>query len=170
MATAQMPKVLKNFTAYVDGVGYAGRVTELEPPKIKLKTEEHRAGGMDTPVEIDLGTEKLEATATFAEYNEEMFALLGLVAGSEVGVTFRGAKGDGDSARAIIMEMRGRIAEADPGTWKPADKATHKLRFPLVYYKLTIDGKECLEIDILNMVRKVGGKDQLAAMRTALGV
>ena len=46
----ETPRVLKNMNLFVDGRGYAGRVDEIELPKLTLKTEEHRAGGMDVPV------------------------------------------------------------------------------------------------------------------------
>ncbi len=45
-----LPKILKNFNAFVDGRGYAGRIDEISLPKLSIKTEEHRAGGMDIPV------------------------------------------------------------------------------------------------------------------------
>jgi len=38
------------------------------------------------------------------------------------------------------------------------------------YYKLTIDGKELIEIDAENMIRKIDGVDQMTSMRTALGI
>ena len=49
-----MTKILKNFNLFVDGRGYAGRTEEVTPPKLTIKTEELRAGGMDAPISIDL--------------------------------------------------------------------------------------------------------------------
>ena len=60
--------VLKNMNLFVDGRGYAGVVDELTPPKLTMKTEEHRAGGMDAPVELDMGMEKLEASFSLKKY------------------------------------------------------------------------------------------------------
>jgi len=48
-----LPKILKNFNVFVDGRGYAGKIDEITLPKLTIKTEEYRAGGM--------GMEKLEA-------------------------------------------------------------------------------------------------------------
>ena len=39
-----------------------------------------------------------------------------------------------------------------------------------ILYKLTIDGQELVEIDAVNLVRKVGGTDQMDAIRAAIGV
>lgn len=46
-------KVLKNFSLFVDGRGYAGKAEEVTPPKLTIKTEEFRGGGMDAPIDID---------------------------------------------------------------------------------------------------------------------
>ena len=62
-----LPRTLKNFQLSVDGVGYAGRVTELTPPTLSTKSEEYRAGGMDAPYYIDMGSEAMEAEFTVSE-------------------------------------------------------------------------------------------------------
>lgn len=84
-----LPKILKNFTAFVDGRGYAGRIDEISLPKLAIKTEEYRGGGMDIPVSIDIGMEKLEAELTFAEYDSELFRLFGLINNNAVSLTLR---------------------------------------------------------------------------------
>ncbi|MGE4296928.1 MAG: phage major tail tube protein [Desulfovibrionaceae bacterium] len=165
-----LPKILKNFAVFVDGKGYAGRVDEVALPKLTIKGEDYRGGGMDGPVEIDMGMEKLEATVTSAEYDAELFALFGLVDGAAVGVTFRGAlQGDGDAV-PCICELRGGFHEMDPGDWKPGEKASLKATLKARYYKLTIDARPVVEIDLVNMTRIINGVDQLASQRQALGL
>ncbi|WP_319778453.1 phage major tail tube protein [Maridesulfovibrio sp.] len=170
MATTILPKKLKKFTAWVSGESYLGKVPELEPPKLSLKTEEYRSGGMDVPVEIDMGMEKLEATATFAEYSPELFEKFGIVEGEDVSITFRGAIRANAEADAVILEMRGRLRELDPGTWKAGDDSTLKVAIAIRYYKVTIAGSEVVEIDPVNIIRKIGGVDQLETERSALGI
>lgn len=163
------PKKLKNFTAFVDGHGYAGKVTELTLPKLTLKTEEYRAGGMDLPVEIEMGMEKLEAELTFAEYDPNLFKLFGLVDGGAVRLTLRGAaRADDVEAQSIVVNLEGLFREMDSGSWKAGDEATLKVAVAARFYKLTIDGVEMIEIDAENMVRKIEGVDQLAGIRSAL--
>ena len=103
----KMPKVLKNMNLFIDGRGYAGRVDEIELPKLALKTEEHRAGGMDVPLEIDLGMEKLEATLTLSDYDPELFKLYGMVANDSVAITIRGAiqaQGETKTASRLVPQ------------------------------------------------------------------
>lgn len=170
MAATTLPRKLKKFTAWVDTIGYLGKVQELEPPKLSLKTEEYRSGGMDAPVEIDMGMEKLEATATFAEYSPELFEKFGVIDGKDVPFTFRGSIRADAESDAVIIEMQGRIKELDSGSWKAGDDSTLKISIALRYYKMTIAGKEVVEVDSVNMIRKIGGVDQLSSEREALGL
>jgi hypothetical protein len=156
---------------FVDGRGYAGRVDEVQLPKLSLKTEEHRAGGMDLPVEIDLGMEKLESTLTLSDYDPELFKLYGLVDNDSIAITIRGAiQAQGEDAKPVVVNMRGGWKELDSGTWKPGDKSTLSISVIANYYKLSIDGDELIEVDAVNLVRKVGGKDQMASIRSAIGI
>jgi P2 family phage contractile tail tube protein len=165
-----LPKILKNFSAFVDGRGYAGRVDEITLPKLTIKMEEYRAGGMDVPIDIDLGMEKLEAEITFSEYDPELFRLFGIMDNSTVNFTLRGGlQGTGD-AQPVVVNLRGKIKELDSGSWKAGDKATLKCMISIFYYKLTIDRRELIEIDAENMIRKINGVDQLSSMRQSLGV
>ena len=166
-----IPRKLRNFTCFVDGFGYVGRVSEVEPPKLAIKTEEHRAGGMDAPAMIDMGMEALEATLTFSEYSPELFKQFGLVDGEGVAMTLRGAmQGDGSDADSIIINLRGMFKELDSGSWKAGEDTTLKATIAARYYKYTSAGSELVEVDTVNMVRKIDGRDQLAAQRQALGL
>lgn len=57
-----LPKILKNFNVFVDGRGHAGKIDEIMLPKLTIKTEEYRAGGMDIPINIDMGWRNLKQT------------------------------------------------------------------------------------------------------------
>jgi phage tail tube protein FII len=190
-----LPKTLKNFTAFVDGRGYAGRIDEVTLPKLTIKTEDFRAGGMDMPVAVDMGMEKLECDLTFAEYDPELFALYGLVNTStnttasalqgfglgdaasmlktnNVSLTLRGALQEPGKVEAIplVINLRGFMREIDFGAWRAGDKATLKVTMDLMYYKLMYNRQDLIEIDPENMIRKINGVDQLASQKEALGV
>ncbi len=165
-----LPKILKNFNVFVDGRGYAGKIDEITLPKLTIKTEEYRAGGMDIPINIDMGMEKLEAELTFAEYDSELFRLFGLINNNAVSLTLRGGLQGSSDTESVVINLRGLFKELDFGSWKPAEKAMLKCTVAANYYKLTIDGKELIEIDAENTIRKIDGVDQMTSMRTALGI
>jgi P2 family phage contractile tail tube protein len=165
------PQRLTNFVAFADGKGYVGLVPELNLPKLTLKTEEYRGGGMDTPVAVVTGTEKLEASFTLAEYNAAVLSLWGIAPGADKQFVFRGAmQRQGEDAQAIVATIGGRIKELDPGTWKAGDQASLKVSIAVTYYRLTINGADVIEIDVVNMKRIINGVDQLASQRAALGI
>ncbi len=163
--------VLKNMNLFVDGRGFVGKVDELTPPKLTVKTEEHRAGGMDAPVELDMGTEKLECDFSSSAIDAETLKLWGVAPGSLVPLTFRGAlQSEDGSVKPLAMQCRGHVREIDFGSWKAGDKAVMKVAVALRYYKLEIDGETLHEVDVENMVRIVNGTDQVQAQREALGI
>lgn len=165
-----MPKILKNFNLFVDGRGYAGRAEEVSPPKLTLKTEEFRGGGMDAPAVIDLGMEKLEASFSLVEYDPEILKQFGLVSGNSVQITLRGALVDDNTTTPMVIGLRGMFTELDMGKFKAGDKATLQCSVACRYYSLEIDGQSIAEIDVDNMVRKIDGQDVLADIRSALGM
>lgn len=163
--------VLKNFNLFVDGKGMAGQVDEYNAPKLTLKTEEYRGGGMDAPLELTMGMEKLECDASIIAYDSDVLALFGVVEGAQFSFTVRGHLESFDGTKsAVVHNMRGKIKELDSGSWKPGEKPSLKISMALSYYKLTIDGRIIHEIDIENMVHIQNGVDVLAAARANLGI
>ena len=163
--------VLKNMALFIDGRGYAGNVEELTLPKLSLKTEEFRNGGMDAPVDVALGMEKLECDFTLTRFDKHALTVFGVVDGSVIPMTIRGAvMSDDGSLKAVMLNLQGFIRELDFGSWKAGDKATLKCSVSLRYYKLTFNNEVLHEIDIANMTRVIDGVDQLAKQRAALGI
>jgi len=164
-----IPKVLRNYVAYLDGTSYAGKVPEAKLPTLAIKTEDYDAGGLAAPVALDTGTmEKMDAEVTFAEYNS---VVLGLFGNPDASLTLRGAQEDApNSADAIIVSMRGLFQKIDAGSWKKGSQTVAKCTVPLKYLKITIGSVVVVEIDSVNMKRIINGVDQLASIRTALGM
>lgn len=164
--------ILRDVNLAVDGRGYAGQIEALELPKLKLKTEDVRAGGMDAPVAVQMGMEPLEWSFSLITLDPNVLRLWGLGPGQYANFTARGALQDEvtGATRAAVGTFQGQIVEFDPGSWKPGDKATSKFTVKLVYYRLQVGGDTVHEIDVLNYKRVVGGVDQLQELRAALGL
>lgn len=163
--------VRKNLNLFVDGRGYAGQIDEFNAPKLALVTEEYRGGGMDAPIELTMGMEKLEADFSLISYDLDVLSLFGVAEGSFVPFVAREALESFDgTVTPVVHTMRGKIRELDPGTSKAGEKPTIKIAMALTYYKLQHGGNTVIEIDVENMVRIVNGVDALAAQRAALGI
>lgn len=164
-----LPRILKNFNLFIDGRGYAGKVDEVVLPKLTHKTEEHMAGGMDTPIEIELGTEKLTMEYTMSEFNPDLLTDWGLVQGGNRRIMLRGSLENELSIERLTIRGYGRVKEIDGGSLKAQEKSTCKFVMGLLYYKLSIGSKDLIEIDVINMRRVINGIDQLALRRINLG-
>jgi P2 family phage contractile tail tube protein len=163
--------VLKNVNLFVDGKGQAGQLQEFNPPKLTLKMDEARLGGMDGSIELEMGMEKLESAFTLIGYDADVLALMGVRPGASIPLVARGVLESFDgSTTAVAHTMRGKLKEVDPGTWKPGEAAPLKGMVALTYYKLQHGDRIVHEIDVENMVRVVDGVDVLAAQRSALGI
>ncbi|SMH35808.1 phage major tail tube protein [Maritimibacter sp. HL-12] len=163
------PRKIRNFNAFVDGVSYFGRLTEGTLPQVKIQTEAHRGAGQDGPVGIDMGTEGMTADLTFAEWPVDVMKMLGTVQRFVFRPAAASAEGGGD-ADTIIATVSGLITAPEVGTLKPGEGSNLKLAMDVRYYRLEINGDEIWEIDLAAGIRKVGGVDQLAEIRRAMGI
>lgn len=163
---------LKNMNLFVNGKGYAGVIDEITLPKLTLKTEEYRAGGMDIPIEVDIGMEKLECNFSLSTFDREILSLFGLKPNAITQLTVRGSvlsEGDG-LEKSIVISLRGLMKEMDFGNWKMGEKTPIKCTMALRYYRFATDGENIHEIDSDNLVRIVNGVDQLSQTRKHIGL
>lgn len=166
-----IPQVLFNTNMFVDGVNFSGDVPELSLPKVTVKTEAYRAGGMDAEIDMDMGLEKLECSFSTNGVRKEAMKFFGLADGTAFNASFRGSfRGQKGSFVGVTATIRGMLKELDPGSWKPGDKAEFKYAVSVSYYKLEIDGSVIYELDPVNSVRAINGVDQLMQMRQQLGL
>lgn len=167
-----MPRTLKNCNVFNEGQSYMGEIAEIALPKLARKMEKYRGGGMDGEVDIDLGQQALELELSCAGIMEQVFDQYGITKAAGVMLRFAGAyqRDDTGDVDAVEVVVRGRHAEIDMGKAKPGDKTDFKVKSSLTYYKLSMNGKEKIEIDLLNMIFKVNGVDRLAEQRKAIGL
>ncbi|STQ89285.1 phage major tail tube protein [Iodobacter fluviatilis] len=167
-----LPGKLKALNLFMDGINFAGQVTEVTLPKLSRKMEEYRGGGMSGTVDIDLGLEKLEMSATYGGFMREILASFGAATHDAVLLRFAGGyqREDSEEVDAVEVIVRGRHKEIDMGSAKPSDDTEFKVASSLSYYKLTLNGKTLVEIDTVNMIEIIDGTDRLAKMRSAIGL
>lgn len=167
-----LPRKIKNFNLFNDGQNYVGQVAEIVLPKLTTKMEEYRGGGMDGPIDVDLGMEKMTMEWTAGGIIKQVLTQYGTLTHNGVLLRFAGALQSDDTAdvKALEIVVRGRHSEIDMGTVKPGDDTAVKITSSLSYYKVTLDGDEVIEIDLINMVKRIGGADLMDPFRLALGL
>ena len=159
---------------FFDGDNWQGLAEEITLPKITRKMEAWRGGGMNGAAHIDLGLEDdaLGMEVTLGGTEARLYKKWGIAGIDGVQLRFAGAYQRDDTAEVTACEVvvRGRISEIDPGSAKPGDNTQVKFSFKPAYYKLVWDGVDLIEIDVINMIEKVGGIDRLAEQRAAIGL
>lgn len=167
-----LPRVLKNFNLFNDGNSYMGVAEDVKLPKLSRKMADFRGGGMNGPVDIDLGQDKLELDFTCAGLVAGVYEQYAKTKVDGVMIRFAGAYQEDvtGAVQAVEIVVRGRHKEIETGDAKAGDKGKTTVKMTLSYYKLSVDGKEMVEIDLLNMIEKVAGQDVLADQRKAIGL
>ena len=167
-----LPRKIKNFATFVDGVSYLGEMPEVSLPKLARKMDDYRSGGMNAPVKADFGMEGMEAEFTAAGYMSDLFKTWGELRhdGGLLRCTGTLQSDDSEGRDGLESVMRSRFSEIDPGSAKAGEGTELKYKAALSYYKLTINGETLIEIDAVNMIEMVNGTDRLAEVRAALGV
>ena len=167
-----LPRKLKNMNLFHSGNNFIGLVPEVTLPKLARKMEEYRAGGMDGPVDADVGGEKLTLDWTGGGVIVEALRSFGATSATAVPLRFAGAYQRDDTGEVDAVEViaRGRYSEIDMGSAKPGETTAHKYTMSCAYYRLDINGRTEIEIDQLNMIYMVNGVDILADQRRAIGI
>lgn len=163
-----LPQVIKGFNIYIEGENFICRGEEAKLPNIKVNGVDFRGAGMDAPIELDMGMEKLDVEMTLAEWTPSVIAKFGLMsAGSQL--VIRGAmQQQGAQPVPFVIRMQGGINGIDRDALKSGERGSMKITANCNYYREEQAGAELIEIDIVNGVRRFGGVDQLAAIRAML--
>lgn len=166
-----LPKTLKNFNLFNDGVSYIGQVSEVKLPVLTRKLEEYRGGGMNGPVSIDLGQEGIEMEWKCGGLMRDALNQYGVTTHNGVQLRWAGAyqRDDTGLTDAVEIVVKGRHREIDLGNAKAGDLTEFAVKTVASYYKLTINGSTVIEIDLANMIEMVNGVDRIAEQRTAIG-
>ncbi|MFD3249931.1 phage major tail tube protein [Rahnella aquatilis] len=167
-----LPKKLKYLNLFNDGNSYLGLVSSLTLPKLTRKLQNYRGGGMSGSVAVDFGLDDDALTLEWSIGGLDELVLQQWGSASDIPLRFAGSlqRDDTGDVSAVEVMMRGRHKEFDFGEYKQGEDTETKVTTQCTYFKLTIDGKELIEIDTVNMVEIVNGVDRLAEHRTALGL
>lgn len=168
-----LPSVLKAMNLSVDGVSHLAIVDEFTPAKLARKLESYRSGGMQGGVSIDLGFDDgaLDVEFTLGGYEASLVKKLSTGKIDGVQLRFAGAFQDDSTTKYTGVEVvvRGRLADRDLGTLKVGEKGQQKHKFLTTYYREDINGQTAIEVDLINNIYTVDGKDLMAEIRQILG-
>jgi len=169
-----MPRKLKNMNLFNDGNSYLGVAKSVTLPTLGRKMEAYRGGGMNGPVKADLGFSDDGIQLEWKTGGLDLISLrqFGVVKAAGVPLRFTGAfqQDDTEEMSNVEIVVRGRHETIEMGDAQPGEDTEHSITTTCSYYKLTVDGEDIIEIDLLNFVEIVNGVDMLEKQRTALGI
>lgn len=164
--------LMMDFTVWIRDVGKIGECPSFQPPDIQVAVEEYRGGGMDGPVEIPYGIEKIEFDFDLHTWDENIWADLGFGPGSlDVPIEFRGylLTPNGDE-KGVLIETYSLIKSIKTAKVEPGKKVDMTISCACRYYKHSVGGTALTEIDMFNKVTIINGFDRSANARALLGI
>ena len=169
-----LPRKLKNMNLFNEGNSYLGVAKTVTLPKLGRKMESYRGGGMNGPVKVDLGFSDEGIQLEWKTGGLDLIVLrqFGMTKAAGLMLRFAGSFQQDDTGEDSVVEIvvRGRHESIEMGEAKPEDDTEHSIVTTCSYYKLSVDGEEIIEIDLLNFIETVNGVDLLAKQRAALGI
>jgi uncharacterized protein len=164
---------LVNANIYLDGNNLLGRAQEITLPVIKAKMAGHDALGMVGDMEFPAGIEKMEGKIKWASlYPEALGPAANPYKAYQLQVRGNletyGSQGRMSEVSAVAM-LTVQFKSLPLGQYKPRDNAEFETDFAASYVKLTVDGEELVEFDVLANIYKAKGEDLLATFRGNLG-
>lgn len=165
-----IPTKVNRYNVYNEAERLLGVGDELTLPGFEASSETVSGAGIlgeiDDPTIGYFGNQEMEIP--FRVLDQEAVDLLDMT--RAVRLTVRGAvqvtNSEGDIVpRAIRVVVRGRAAKFSPGKLKAGAAMETSVTLTLLYILIEIAGNPVLELDKLNEVYKVNGKDMLAQIK-----
>lgn len=163
-----LPRHLKGFNLYLDGENFIGRAEDVTLPDLNIKTEEFKAAGMDAPVDLDMGMDKLDVKFTLAEYTPSVIKQLGLLTADRQLVARGILQRQGEPAVGFVIRMQGGLKTINRDPLKQGEKGGMQCTMNCNSYIEEQNGEQLVNIDVLNYKRVIGGVDQLEVARGLL--
>ena len=170
---AKVDETVIGFAVYEDATEYYG-MSEVTLPEISNLTEESSGAGMGGKVEaVILGA--IEAMTTTLNFRTVTKNAIKLHEPREHKIDLRVAQQNKNTTKGVTEVGRVKHLltltpkKLNPGKVATASAAEVSGEYATTYFATYIDGKKMLEIDPLNYIYFVNGKDWLADVRKALG-
>lgn len=162
-----LPRILKLMSLRDGNDFHVGDVSSVTLPKIVTKSESWRAGGMIGEVDIDLGIEKLDLEFTIGGLAFESFTKVSSPKVDGTIYRFAGSydSGNGEAPIPVEIEAHGRQMELDPGEAKVGNLGETKIKVNASYLKVDISSATKVEIDLINAIQIIDGKDMYSEHR-----
>lgn len=168
-----IPEVINNYNIYDDkAIKMIGISGEVELPELEAITDTVEAAGIlgevEDPVTGQFASAKIKIP--FSNLYEDIFNLMDTTNPPQL--TLRGSMQVMNSATGgtdyvpVKIVVRGKATTSSLGKFVKGKKGEPEIELEILYLKVMINNKTTLELDKLNSVFAVNGKDMLAKVRS----
>ena len=155
----KIPGTIKELNLFVEGIGFLGVVEDMKYPHVRTKKERVNGVVIDTGILEELvfeGNLTIASAEIYKHANGKSIITKGKTAYVEGGVNKK------------MNSTFGGFLDAELDSLKVAEKMKTKIKMDLNVYNLNLNGEEVYDIDLLNDIAKIGGKDIYEATRSAV--
>lgn len=170
---AKIDETVIGFATYEDGKEYVG-ISEVALPEVSSITEEITGAGIAGKIEsVILGA--IEAMTLTLDFRTVTNNAISLHEPRKHNIDLRAAQQQTDTVKGTteVVKVRHCLVitpkKLNPGKVASASAAEVSGEYAVSYYATYINGRKVLEIDPLNYIYEVNGKDYLKDVRAALG-
>lgn len=171
MAGVTIPTVIHDYNVYKSGNVLIGLTGEVALPEFEALTDTLTGSGLLGEIsETIIGHfSSQEMEIPFRNLDDDIFSFMDPT--EIVDLNLRAAQQGMDRTtggvqyRGLRVAVRGKLKKFTPGTLKQATQMNASVTLELLYILIEMDGNTMLELDKLNGVFKVNGKDVLEDVR-----
>lgn len=166
-------KIITNLNGFINGNTLIGKMKKVKLPAVKQTMVKAENLGIYGSPQYPGGINELECTITWASIYEDVAQIVGNPF-NMINFQFRGSIEDwGPSGRTeetpLVILVNGHSEENQIGEFSKKEASTQETKLSCEYVKVTIGGKEIVEIDVHANIWKAGGVDLLSNWRANLG-
>lgn len=171
MGRQNLPTVTNTYNVYDQGNALIGLSDEIEIPDFTAITEEMSGSGLLGKIqEAVMGHfDSQEMTIPFLNLDNDIFSYADPL--KVIDLNLRASQQQLDKTegtagyRGIRIAVRGKMKSFKPGKLKQGGRMDASITLELHYILVAIDGETKIELDKLNQVYRVNGKDIMEEMR-----
>lgn len=166
-----IPSLINNYNVYNGANKLVGVSGETELPDFSSMTETLEGVGIGGEID-DVVTgqfESMSITIPFSNLYRSMAEIANV--NDSVLLTLRGSEQVLDNATGatrftpVRIVIRGKAKDINPGSFQKGKKMEGSVELEILYIKIEFDGEPQIELDKLNFIYKVLGRDLLAQVR-----
>ena len=155
--------ILRGRNVFVQGIGFIGRVGDIEPPKIEFEQAED--GNMSRKVDSGL-LKPMECKIVLYDLNEVIFEAVGKRLRETASFVIKSSMATNAGEQMVYFEIAGHVSTQEFDNLKDNGKESGvNLQIEVARYKLEIGGVERYNINPDAMVCVIDGKDHYATLR-----